>query len=55
MGITKRIDRAVQWAGEKMGGEARTTLSDEFQTLENEITLRNDGLFPCRSRRTGFH
>ncbi|KAF4986970.1 hypothetical protein FGRMN_10593, partial [Fusarium graminum] len=44
MHFTKKIDRAFQWAGEKMGAEARTAHSDEFKNLENEMTLRHDGM-----------
>ncbi|KAB5550798.1 hypothetical protein GE09DRAFT_150106 [Coniochaeta sp. 2T2.1] len=43
MHITKKIDRAFQWAGEKMGGEAKTTMSEEFKMLELEMALRYDG------------
>jgi hypothetical protein len=44
VGITKKIDRAFQWAGEKMGGEAKTTMSEEFKMLELEMALRYDGM-----------
>ncbi|KAM4064440.1 BAR domain-containing protein [Hirsutella rhossiliensis] len=44
MAFTKKIDRARQWAGEKMGGEARTSQSDEFQTLEAEMGMRQAGM-----------
>ena len=43
MNITKRMDRARQWAGEKMGHESRTNQTDEFKELETEIALRHDG------------
>lgn len=43
MRITKKIDRAFQWAGEKMGAEAKTTHSEEFKMLETEMSLRQDG------------
>lgn len=46
MNITKKFDRAFQWAGEKMGNEARTTMSDEFKGLETEMALRFDGMRP---------
>ncbi|KFA60215.1 hypothetical protein S40285_07321 [Stachybotrys chlorohalonatus IBT 40285] len=42
--FTKKIDRAFQWAGEKMGAEARTTHSEEFQMLETEMKLRAEGM-----------
>jgi hypothetical protein len=44
MHFTKKIDRAFQWAGEKMGAEARTAHSDEFKNLETEMTLRHEGM-----------
>ncbi|KAK7398250.1 hypothetical protein QQX98_012363 [Neonectria punicea] len=44
MHFTKKIDRAVQWAGEKVGGNARTAHSDEFKMLETEMALRQDGM-----------
>ena len=43
MNITKKFDRAFQWAGEKMGSEARTTMSEDFKQLETEMALRFDG------------
>lgn len=46
MHFTKKIDRAFQWAGERMGGEAKTGHSDEFKMLETEMALRHDGMFP---------
>lgn len=46
MNITKKFDRAFQWAGEKMGSEARTNMSDDFKTLETEMALRFDGMVP---------
>lgn len=45
MKITKRFDRACQWAGEKMGSsENRTAHSEEFKALEAEMALRIDGM-----------
>lgn len=43
MNITKKIDRAFQWAGEKMGSEAKTVMTDDFKMLETEMALRHDG------------
>lgn len=43
MNITKKLDRAFQWAGEKMGAEAKTTMSEDFKLLETEMALRFDG------------
>lgn len=45
MHITKKIDRAFQWAGEKMGGEAKTGMSEDFKMLELEMALRFDGVW----------
>ncbi|KAK4164272.1 hypothetical protein QBC43DRAFT_211001 [Cladorrhinum sp. PSN259] len=44
MNITKKFDRAFQWAGEKMGSEIKTTQSDDFKQLEMEMALRFDGM-----------
>ena len=44
MNISKKFDRAFQWAGEKMGGEVKTTQSDDFKQLEMEMALRHDGM-----------
>ncbi|KAL2132472.1 hypothetical protein VTI74DRAFT_3746 [Chaetomium olivicolor] len=44
MNFTKKFDRAFQWAGEKMGGEAKTTMSDDFKMLETEMALRFEGM-----------
>ena len=45
MNINKKLDRVKQWAGEKMGQEAKTAVSDEFKALEMEMTLRHEGKF----------
>lgn len=56
MNIAKRIDRAFQWAGEKIGAEAKTVMSEEFKMLELEMALRFDGLwFQCLTSRTGSY
>ncbi|KAH9884247.1 hypothetical protein F4778DRAFT_566196 [Xylariomycetidae sp. FL2044] len=44
MVFTKKFDRAFQWAGEKMGNEAKTSHTDEFKMLETEMALRHDGM-----------
>ncbi|KAL2022377.1 hypothetical protein VTK56DRAFT_5444 [Thermocarpiscus australiensis] len=44
MNITKKFDRAFQWAGEKMGAEAKTTMPEEFKMMETEMALRYDGM-----------
>ena len=45
MNVNKKLDRFKQWAGERMGGEAKTNKSDEFKSLEVEMTLRHEGGF----------
>lgn len=44
MNVNKRLDRLKQWAGERMGGDVRTTVSDDFKSLEIEMGLRYDGM-----------
>jgi hypothetical protein len=44
MNINKKLDRVKQWAGEKMGAEAKTNVSEEFKALELEMALRHDGM-----------
>lgn len=43
MNVNKKLDRFKQWAGERMGGEVKTTLSDDFKSLEVEMSLRHEG------------
>ena len=43
MNINKKLGRMKQWAGERMGGEVQTSLSDDFKSLEVEMGLRRDG------------
>lgn len=42
--MNKKLDRFKQWAGEKMGGEAKTNVSNDFKALEAEMTLRHEGM-----------
>ncbi|KAL2358747.1 BAR domain-containing protein [Cryomyces antarcticus] len=44
MNVNKKLGRFKQWAGERMGGEVKTTTSDEFKALEMEMTLRHEGM-----------
>ena len=41
----KRLDRLKQWAGERMGGEVKTTVSDDFKSLEAEMQVRHEGVY----------
>ena len=47
MNVNKKFGRFKQWAGEKMGGEARTGTSEEFRALEMEMELRHEGMHPA--------
>ena len=44
MNVNKKLDRLKQWAGERMGAEAKTNVSDDFKALEVEMGLRHEGL-----------
>jgi hypothetical protein len=43
MNVNKKLDRFKQWAGERMGGEVKTSVSDDFKALEVEMGLRQEG------------
>ena len=43
MNVNKKLGRFKQWAGERMGGEVKTSVSDDFKSLEIEMGLRQDG------------
>lgn len=43
MNVNKKLDRFKQWAGERMGGEAKTSVSEDFKSLEVEMGLRHEG------------
>ena len=43
MNVNRKFDRFKQWAGERMGGEVKTNVSDEFRLLEEEMTYRHEG------------
>ena len=44
MNVNKKFDRFRQWAGERMGGEVKTCVSDDFKVLEQEMAIRQDGM-----------
>ncbi|KAF2669213.1 BAR-domain-containing protein [Microthyrium microscopicum] len=44
MNVNKKLGRFKQWAGEKMGSEAKTGTTDDFKALETEMNLRHDGM-----------
>ena len=43
MNVNKKLGRFRQWAGERMGQEAKTGVSDDFKSLEVEMALRQEG------------
>lgn len=43
MNVNRRFDRFKQWAGERMGGEVKTNVSDDFKALETEMNVRHEG------------
>ena len=43
MNVNKKLGRFRQWAGERMGGEVKTSVSDDFKSLEVEMGLRQEG------------
>lgn len=43
MNVNKKLDRFKQWAGERMGSEIKTNVSDDFKALELEMGLRQEG------------
>ncbi|KAF2263900.1 BAR-domain-containing protein [Lojkania enalia] len=54
MNVNKKLDRFKQWAGEKMGGEVKTGLSEDFKALETEMNLRHDGLDKMQRSMTTY-
>jgi hypothetical protein len=41
--MNKKIDRLRQWAGERIGAETKTVVSDDFKALEDQTSRRYDG------------
>ncbi|KKA21909.1 BAR domain protein [Rasamsonia emersonii CBS 393.64] len=54
MNVNKKFDRFKQWAGERMGGEAKTNLSDDFKALEAEMNLRHEGMDRLHKSMTAY-
>ncbi|KAF2114780.1 BAR domain-containing protein [Lophiotrema nucula] len=54
MNVNKKLARVKQWAGEKMGGEVKTGLSDDFKALETEMNLRHEGLDKMHKSTTTY-
>ena len=54
MNVNKKLGRFKQWAGERMGGEVKTSVSDDFKSLEIEMGLRQEGSYtPYEGCNTG--
>ncbi|KAI2701782.1 hypothetical protein DTO012A7_1345 [Penicillium roqueforti] len=54
MHVNKRIGRFKQWAGERMGGEAKTCLSDDFKATETEMGVRQEGVERIHKSMTSY-
>lgn len=51
MNVNKKFDRLRQWGKEKMGGEVKTTSSDDFKALEIEMACRHEGMLGSSPRK----
>ncbi|KAJ5280417.1 hypothetical protein N7478_005789 [Penicillium angulare] len=54
MHVNKRIGRFKQWAGERMGGEAKTCQTDDFKAMETEMNVRHEGVDRIHKSMTGY-
>ncbi|KAF2637805.1 BAR-domain-containing protein [Massarina eburnea CBS 473.64] len=54
MNVNKKLGRFKQWAGEKMGNESKTGLSDDFKALESEMNLRHEGMDKMQKAMTVY-
>lgn len=52
--VNKKFDRFKQWAGERMGGEVKTNVSEDFKALEEEMTLRHEGMEKLQKSMTSY-
>lgn len=43
MHVNKKFDRFKQWAGERMGGEVKTGVTEDFKALEHEMQVHHEG------------
>ena len=44
MNVNNEFRHFKQWAGAKMGGEARTITSEDFKALAMEMELRHESM-----------
>jgi len=54
MNVNKKIGRFKQWAGERMGGEVKTNLSDDFKAMETEMGVRHEGVDRMHKSMTAY-
>ncbi|KAL4890475.1 hypothetical protein BDV59DRAFT_184613 [Aspergillus ambiguus] len=54
MNVNRKFDRFKQWAGERMGGEVKTNLSDNFKAMETEMNVRHDGVDRIHKSMTAY-
>ncbi|OJD26353.1 hypothetical protein ACJ73_02268 [Blastomyces percursus] len=54
MNVNKKIGRFKQWAGERMGSETKTNVSDDFKALEMEMSLRHEGMERLQKSMTTY-
>ncbi|KAL1957691.1 hypothetical protein VTO42DRAFT_5668 [Malbranchea cinnamomea] len=54
MNVNKKFDRFKQWAGERMGGEVKTQVSDDFKALEQEMSMRHEGMERMQKSMTAY-
>ncbi|KAL8939640.1 MAG: hypothetical protein Q9216_003248 [Gyalolechia sp. 2 TL-2023] len=54
MNVNKKLGRFKQWAGERMGGESKTNVSDDFKSLEVEMNLRHEGMQRLQKSMTTY-
>ncbi|KAI9748920.1 MAG: hypothetical protein M4579_007074 [Chaenotheca gracillima] len=54
MNVNKKLGRFKQWAGERMGGEVKTSVSDDFKSLEEEVALRHEGMDRLQKTMTTY-
>ncbi|KAI9809476.1 MAG: hypothetical protein M1826_003890 [Phylliscum demangeonii] len=54
MNVNKKFDRFKQWAGERMGGEVKTNLSENFKLLEEEMACRHEGMERLQKSMTTY-
>lgn len=54
MHVNKRIGRLKQWAGERMGGEVKTNVTDDFKAMETEMGVRHEGVDRIHKSMTAY-